>query len=107
MNKGEDWVITAEVTVKPEVKSCSRFKRASTSSSVTSRSCLDTVKFLYSPNFTSGFTAAENGDTVVIDFEGFLGDEAFEGGKGENYSLELGTCFHVFICYFTVLFRHC
>ena len=35
--------------------------------------------------------AAENGDTVVIDFEGFLGDEAFEGGKGENYSLELGS----------------
>ena len=34
--------------------------------------------------------AAENGDTVVIDFEG-LGDEAFEGGKGENYSLELGS----------------
>jgi FKBP-type peptidyl-prolyl cis-trans isomerase (trigger factor) len=34
--------------------------------------------------------AAENGDTVVIDFEGFLGDEAFEGGKGENYSLASG-----------------
>ncbi|WP_295658333.1 NADH:ubiquinone reductase (Na(+)-transporting) subunit F [uncultured Haemophilus sp.] len=35
--------------------------------------------------------AAENGDTVVIDFEGFLGEETFEGGKGENYSLELGS----------------
>ncbi len=35
--------------------------------------------------------AAENGDTVVIDFEGFKEDVAFEGGKGENYPLELGS----------------
>ena len=34
---------------------------------------------------------AKNGDTVVIDFEGFLDGVAFEGGKGENYSLELGS----------------
>ncbi len=35
--------------------------------------------------------AAELGDTVVIDFEGFIDGVAFEGGKGENYSLELGS----------------
>ncbi|CAM4173972.1 trigger factor [Erysipelothrix inopinata] len=35
--------------------------------------------------------AVENGDTVVIDFEGFKDEEAFEGGKGENYSLEIGS----------------
>ena len=34
---------------------------------------------------------AENGDTVIIDFEGFDGDKAFEGGKAENYALELGS----------------
>lgn len=34
---------------------------------------------------------AEVGDTVIIDFEGFDGDKAFEGGKAENYSLELGS----------------
>ncbi|MDQ0270016.1 trigger factor [Cytobacillus purgationiresistens] len=34
---------------------------------------------------------AENGDTVVMDFEGFVDGEAFEGGKGDNYSLELGS----------------
>src|SRR5690606_21125010 len=34
---------------------------------------------------------AEKGDTVVIDFEGFIDGEAFEGGKAENYSLELGS----------------
>ncbi|WP_294540191.1 trigger factor [uncultured Gemmiger sp.] len=35
--------------------------------------------------------AAENGDTVDIDFEGFVGDVAFEGGKAEHYSLVLGS----------------
>ena len=34
---------------------------------------------------------AKDGDTVVIDFEGFLEGVPFEGGKGENYSLELGS----------------
>ena len=33
----------------------------------------------------------ENGDVAVIDFEGFKDDVAFEGGKGENYSLEIGS----------------
>ena len=31
------------------------------------------------------------GDTVVIDFEGFINDKPFDGGKGENYDLELGS----------------
>ncbi|MDD2269103.1 MAG: trigger factor [Eubacteriales bacterium] len=35
--------------------------------------------------------AAENGDTTVIDFEGFVDGVAFEGGKGEDYSLVLGS----------------
>lgn len=34
---------------------------------------------------------AKEGDQVVIDFEGFLGDEPFEGGKGEDYPLILGS----------------
>ncbi len=38
---------------------------------------------------------AELGDTVIIDFEGFVDGEAFEGGKSEDYSLELGS--HSFI----------
>lgn len=36
-------------------------------------------------------TPAELGDTVVIDFEGFIDDQPFEGGAGENYPLELGS----------------
>lgn len=35
--------------------------------------------------------AAEMGDEVNLNFEGFFGDEAFEGGKGENYQLKLGS----------------
>lgn len=35
--------------------------------------------------------AAENGDEVKINFEGFIDDVAFEGGKGENYPLRLGS----------------
>lgn len=35
--------------------------------------------------------AAEKGDTVVIDFEGFVDGKAFDGGKAENHSLELGS----------------
>ena len=38
---------------------------------------------------------SKDGDTVVIDFEGFLDGKPFEGGKGENYSLELGS--HTFV----------
>ena len=35
--------------------------------------------------------AAENGDSAMIDFEGFVDGKAFEGGKGENYPLTLGS----------------
>lgn len=35
--------------------------------------------------------AAKAGDTVILDFEGFVDGKAFEGGKAENYSLELGS----------------
>ena len=38
---------------------------------------------------------AQDGDTVVIDFEGFLNGEPFEGGKGEDYELRLGS--HSFV----------
>ena len=35
--------------------------------------------------------AIEKGDTAIIDFEGFMDGKAFEGGKAENYSLEIGS----------------
>ena len=96
MEKGQDWVITAEVVTKPEVK-LGDYKNLEVSvdveKEVTDADVEERIERernnLAELVIKEG--AAENGDTVVIDFEGFLGDEAFEGGKGENYSLELGS----------------
>ncbi|MCQ2514485.1 MAG: trigger factor [Ruminococcus sp.] len=52
---------------------------------------IDKVRERNSRTITVEDRAAENGDTVVIDFEGFTDGEAFEGGKAENYNLKLGS----------------
>lgn len=99
MEKGEAWTIEAEVTVKPEVK-LGEYKNLTvakqdlevTEADVENR--LQAVQAQHAELVIKEDAAVE-GDTVVIDFEGFVGDEAFEGGKGENHSLELGS--HSFI----------
>lgn len=96
MEKGQDWVITAEVTVKPEVK-LGQYKdlvvekqdREVTDADVDAR--IKREQEAQAELVIKEDAAAENGDTVVIDFEGFVDGEAFDGGKGENYSLELGS----------------
>ena len=99
MEKGEAWTIEAEVTVKPEVKlgeyknlTVAKQDREVTEEDVENR--LKAVQEQQAELVIKEDPAAE-GDTVVIDFEGFVNDEAFEGGKGDNYSLELGS--HSFI----------
>ena len=52
---------------------------------------IDRVRERNSRMVTVEDRAAENGDTVVIDFEGFCDGEAFDGGKAEEYNLELGS----------------
>ena len=52
---------------------------------------IDRVRDRNSRMVTVEDRAAQNGDTVVIDFEGFCDGEAFEGGKAEEYNLELGS----------------
>ena len=96
MEKGQDWVIKAEVTVKPEVKlgdykelTVEKQDREVTEEDVDAR--IKREQEAQTELVIKEDEAAENGDTVVIDFEGFLGEETFEGGKGENYSLELGS----------------
>ncbi|MGC6769197.1 trigger factor [Enterococcus sp. LJL128] len=96
MNKGEDWVITAEVTVKPEVKlgeyknlTVEKQDREVTEEDVDAR--LKREQESLAELVIKEDEAAVDGDTVVIDFEGFKDGEAFEGGKGENYALELGS----------------
>ncbi|WP_159722951.1 trigger factor [Enterococcus sp. CSURQ0835] len=96
MEKGKDWVIKAEVTVKPEVK-LGDYKELEVPKQDTEVTDEDVDARLKREQEAQAELvikedeAAANGDTVVIDFEGFIGDEAFEGGKGENYSLELGS----------------
>ncbi|MBF8808150.1 MAG: trigger factor [Enterococcus lacertideformus] len=95
MEKGQDWVITAEVTVKPEVK-LGQYKDLVVEKQdreVTEADVEERIKREQEAQaeLVIKEDAAENGDTVVIDFEGFVDGEAFEGGKGENYSLELGS----------------
>lgn len=96
MNKGEDWVVTAEVTVKPEVKlgeyknlTVDKQDREVTDGDVDAR--IQRELEAQAELVIKEDEAAVDGDTVVIDFEGFKDGEAFEGGKGENYSLELGS----------------
>lgn len=52
---------------------------------------IDRVRDRNSRMITVEDRAAQNGDTAVIDFEGFVDGEAFDGGKAEEYNLELGS----------------
>lgn len=95
MESGKDWVLTAEVVLKPEVKlgeyknlTVAKQNREVTEEDVTAS--LESRRASLAELVVKD-SAAELGDTVVIDFEGFLGEEAFEGGKGENHALELGS----------------
>ena len=95
IEKGKPWVIKAEVIVKPEVKlgeykglTVEKQDRTVSEQDVEDRLLQEQAR---AAELVVKEDAAELGDTVVIDFEGFLGEEAFEGGKGENHSLELGS----------------
>ncbi len=96
MEKGQDWVIKAEVTVKPEVKlgdykdlTVEKQDRTVTAEDVDAK--LKQEQEQQAELVIKEDEAAVNGDTVIIDFEGFVDGVAFEGGKGENCSLELGS----------------
>ncbi|MDN6639233.1 MAG: trigger factor [Tetragenococcus sp.] len=96
MEKGEDWVIKAEVTVKPEVKlgQYKDLKVEKQDREVTDQDVEDRLKNQQEQQAEMVIKEDEpaaNGDTVVIDFEGFVDGESFEGGKAENHSLELGS----------------
>ncbi|TYR76869.1 trigger factor [Rossellomorea vietnamensis] len=96
MEKGKELIFTATVTVKPEVK-LGEYKGLEVEkmeTEVTSEDVENELKSLQEKQAELAVKeegAAENGDTVVIDFEGFVDGEAFEGGTAENYSLELGS----------------
>ena len=100
IEKGKPFIYTAEVAVRPEV-TLGKYMGVTVTKIDTSVSDDEVAEALEKERTNNARTidvtdrAVETGDTAVIDFEGFVDGEAFEGGKGENYSLEIGS--HSFI----------
>ena len=96
VGEGKDLVYTAEVTVYPEVK-LGEYKGLKVEKPVyeiNEEEIEKQVKSMQEKNArvevkTEG--TVEMGDIAVIDFKGFIDGEAFEGGEGHNYSLEIGS----------------
>ncbi|WP_019154723.1 trigger factor [Robertmurraya massiliosenegalensis] len=95
VEKGKALIFKATVTVKPEVK-LGEYKGIEVEKVDTEVTEEDVNQELTSlqerhAELVVKETAAENGDSVVMDFEGFVDGEPFEGGQADNYSLELGS----------------
>lgn len=95
LNKGEAWVLTAEVELAPEIE-LGEYKgvKVPASDVTVSDEELDAeITRLQEgqAELVLVDAPAKNGDTVVIDFVGSVDGVEFDGGKGENYSLELGS----------------
>ena len=92
----QGFTFTAALTTKPEVtiENYKGIEAVKKSAEVTDEDIDAEIKKVQertSRMVTVEDRAAQNDDIAVIDFEGFLDGEPFEGGKGENYSLTLGS----------------
>ena len=100
IEKGKPFIFTAEVAVKPEV-TLGKYMGVTVTKIDTSVSDEEVDEALEKERNNNARTInvtdrpVAQGDTAVIDFEGFVDGVAFEGGKGENHSLEIGS--HTFI----------
>ncbi len=97
---GKEFIFTAEVAVKPEVElgEYNGVEVAKADVAVTDEDIMaeiDKEREQNSRIITVEDRAVEDGDMTVIDFEGFVDGEAFEGGKGTDYPLTIGS--HSFI----------
>lgn len=95
MEEGQDWEIVATVPVKPEV-TLGQYKELDVTKQERNVSDEEVDANLESKReqhaeMVLKESAAENGDTVVIDYEGSVDGVPFDGGKAENHSLELGS----------------
>jgi len=96
IEKGQPLVFTAEVEVKPEVK-LGEYKGLEVeekSVEVTDEDVeqeIENLRERQAELVVKEDSEIEDGDTAVIDFEGFKDGVAFEGGQGENHSLEIGS----------------
>ena len=93
---GEPVVFTALCTTRPEVKlgEYKGIKVAKVDYTVSDEEVDKDINAVRDRNarlISVDDRAVENGDIAVIDFEGFVDDVPFEGGKGENYELEIGS----------------
>ncbi|RKJ65891.1 trigger factor [Roseburia sp. 1XD42-69] len=100
IEKGQPFIFTAEVAVKPEVK-LGKYMGVTVAKIDTSVSdeevdaAVEEERNHNARTVTVQDRAIQDGDTAVIDFEGFVDGVAFEGGKAENHSLVIGS--HSFI----------
>ncbi|MEK1306758.1 trigger factor, partial [Limosilactobacillus fermentum] len=96
MEKGQPWTLTATVAVKPEV-TLGDYKGMEVPEQDTSVSDADVDSELENKRQQQAELvlkedeAAADGDTVVIDYEGSVDGEKFDGGSADNYSLVLGS----------------
>ncbi|WP_411676692.1 trigger factor [Caproicibacter sp.] len=92
----EGLVFKATITTKPEVeiegyKGIPATKKISEVTDADVDAEIEKVRDRNSRMVTVEDREAQNGDTAVIDFDGYVDGEAFSGGKAENYSLQLGS----------------
>ena len=100
MEKGTDFIFTATVAVKPEVtlgdyKGIEVEKKEAEVSEEEITAEIDKAREANSRLITIEDRATEDGDTVIIDFDGYVDGKQFEGGYAEDYTLVLGS--HSFI----------
>ena len=100
IEKGKDFVFTATVAVKPEVtlgdyEGIEVEKKTVKVMAADVNAEIDKVREQNSRMITVENRGIKKDDTAVIDFEGFVDGEPFQGGKGEDYSLVIGS--HTFI----------
>ena len=93
---GQPFIFTAEVALKPEVR-LGKYKGVKVAAQPLDVTEEEITKELSREQENNARTievegrAVENGDIATIDVEGFVDGEAFEGGKGENYPLTIGS----------------
>ena len=96
IEKGKSFIFTADVATKPEVK-LGEYKGLEVdkvSTRVTQKEVDAKIQEEAEKNAREVVVTdrpVADGDEVILDFEGFVDGEAFEGGKGENYPLTIGS----------------
>ena len=96
IKKGEPFIFTAEVALKPPVKlgKYKGVKVEKADTEVTDEEVdaqINKERENNARNIDVTDRAVKDGDMTVLDFEGFVDGTAFEGGKGENYPLTIGS----------------